>query len=194
MKSMIVVLFVASCALADQLQWNSSDVTAKAIQAIQPNSVLISYCSEADNVHMEIWRVIKVVSTSTSNNDLFESKVFAKRLFVSKETFSRGQYKEPVNFVKAAKDPKNTIYSDLHILKGIDLAYVYVPDKKSSFVCLGKKLDLKCDVSVEKITLPDTILKQLIARTTREDHRGNKTSIVIDHRGNIINETELSNK
>jgi hypothetical protein len=194
MTSITLLLLFVCCARADQLQWNSSQITAKAIPAIRPNSVLISYCSEADNVRVELWRVMKVVSTTTPNEDLFGITVFAKRLFVSKETFSRGTYREPVTFMKAVEDPTNTIYSDLHILQEIDLAYVYVPDEKNAFVCLGRKLNLECSVLVEKISLPDSMIRQLTARTTRQDHRGNKTSIVIDYRGDIINERELSNQ
>ena len=159
--TLISLLLFSASASADQLQWNSSEITAKARQAIKRNSVLISYCSEADNVHVEIWRVIKTVVTPTSNKDFFEIQVFAKRLFVSKKTFNRGTYKEPVNFIKAVPDPENTVYSDLYILRDIDLAYVYVPHGENTFVCLGRNLNLECDVSVEKIILPDAMIKQL---------------------------------
>jgi hypothetical protein len=71
---------------------------------------------------------------------------------VEKRRYDRHYGREAV---RLAGDPKRKVKSDLHILRGIDPAYVYVPQDKNAFLCLGKKLNLERDVSVEKITLPD---------------------------------------
>ncbi|MBE0635317.1 hypothetical protein IH601_04925, partial [Candidatus Bipolaricaulota bacterium] len=50
-------------------------------------------------------------------------------------------------------------------IAGIDLAYMYVYTQDGSFQCLGKTLDLPCQIGVETITLPDELMEALEARS-----------------------------
>ena len=155
--SLVVVLAVAtlSC-FADQLAWNSRETCEVAAKTIKPNSILVSYCSLATSDHVEVWLVKKVVVATTSRHDLFQVYVFGKCLYRSKEEISENQYAEPIEYEAISSDE-----SDRWFLKGIDLAYIYVPTSKTSFRCLGKLLNTECDVHVETINLPVQVVKDI---------------------------------
>jgi len=160
--SILIVSFVligSLPCLADQLQWNSHGVCERAVRAIKPESIIISYCSLADNEYVEVWLVKKVGVANTSTKGLFEVSIFGKRLYKSKKAFSSGEYREPVDYIES-KDDRHSGW----FVEGIDLAYVYIHMGDNSFRCLGKLLELECLVELETIKLPDNLVKKITDR------------------------------
>lgn len=146
----VATLALTACAsIADQLAWNTQEVSAKGARAIKPNSLLVSYCSLCDDQHVEVWRVKKAVVAATEGNGFHEVRVFGKKLSRSVGAFDAGEYAEPVQYQAFPPEEQEGWF-----LQGIDLAYVYVPTGDTSFRCLGKVLGLECDVQVESISLP----------------------------------------
>jgi len=146
-------LLASSALFADQLAWNKQDISERGARAIKPNSFLVSYCSLADHEYVEVWLVKKVVVTAAETKGLYEISVLGTRLFRSVKRFDEGEYAEPVQYQALPPDKQTSWFQE-----GIDLAYVYVPSDGKSFRCLGKVLELECDVRVDTITLPDDVM------------------------------------
>ncbi|HEX8237608.1 MAG TPA: hypothetical protein VF600_16745 [Abditibacteriaceae bacterium] len=155
--SVVAVFLIVVVCRADQLAYNSLEVSRRAVQAIKPDSVLVSYCSRCDDEPVEVWQVQKAVVTTTDERRYYEVQVFGKRLFRSKKKFDRGQYKEPVEYRKLGLQTQGSRW----FLQGIDLAYVYVPAGNGGFRNLARVLDLEAKVRVEKINLPSTVLSEV---------------------------------
>lgn len=159
-----VCLLVATALLgsflcrADQLQWNSPDVCARAANVIRPGSVLVSYCSLATVDRIEVWLVTDVVVVPTPNERYSEVIVLGRRTFVSAEAFHPRESLERVKYVATQK-----LVDSRYFVRGIDLAYVYVPTAEGSFRCLGLELQLPCFVKLEEIRLPDRVLSETLA-------------------------------
>ncbi len=154
--AVLLVLIGSLACFADQLQWNSRDVCKRAMRLIRPDSILISYCSLADNEHVEVWLVKEVDAIHTPTEGLLEVFILGKRLYTSKKTFSSGECREPVDYIEY-----RPVEQSEYFYKGIDLAYVYIYGGSNSFKCLGKVLGLECLVEIEKIHLPDDLMEQL---------------------------------
>jgi len=162
-----LVLIGSLASLADQLQWNSRGVCERAVHAIKPESIVISYCSLADNEHVEIWLVKKVGVANTLTKGLFEVSIFGRRLYKSKKAFSSGEYREPTDCIEYKAEGQSGWF-----VEGIDLAYVYIHTGDNSFRCLGKVLELECLVELETIKLPDDLMKKITDRKNA-NHRIN---------------------
>jgi hypothetical protein len=154
--AIVVMLLIAGISRADQLAYNSLDISRRAAQAIKPNTILVSYCSRCDDQVVEVWQVQKAVVTATDERRYFEVQVFGKRLFRSKKKFDRGQYKEPVEYRKFGAQTQGGRW----FLQGIDLAYVYVPVGDGGFRNLARVLNLEAKVRVEKISLPPAVVSE----------------------------------
>ncbi len=154
-----LVLIGSLACLADQLQWNSRGVCERAVSVIRPESILISYCSLADNEHVEVWLVKRVDVANTPTEGLFEVFIFGERLYKSKKALSSGEYREPVDYMEF-KDERHSGW----FVEGIDLAYVYIHTGDNSFRCLGKVLELECLVELETMKLPDDLVKKITDR------------------------------
>ena len=145
-----------SACVGDQLQWNAPSVCENAAQAIGRPSLLISYCSQADEDHVELWLVRGLRIVDTPVQGLFEVLVLAKCLYRSQRAFSSGEF--PVSdddwTFDRARDPR-------WFIAGIDLAYAYIHAGGNSFQCLGKVLELECRVGVETIVLPDDVMEKI---------------------------------
>ena len=149
--------------LADQLQWNDQTASLRAVQALVQESWVISYCSQADSDHVGIWLIRGIFVADTSAEGLFEIKVLAKCLYQSQEGFAAEEFPLPEdrwNF-----EPVNDSGWGI---TGIDLAYVYTFTGGSSFQCLGKALDLQCQIGVETITLPAELMEAMGVRSPLE--------------------------
>ena len=161
----IVILVVSLAAIgsstcfADQLQWNALDICKEAAQAIGRKSLLLSYCSQADEDHVELWLVRGAYIVETSAEGLFEVLVLAKRLYMSQNPFSAEEFP-----VSAAEWRFDEARESRWFVEGIDLAYTYIYSGGSSFHCLGKVLDLECLVGVETITLPRPVMERMTTR------------------------------
>ncbi len=154
----------SSACFADQLQWNPRIACAEAIQAIGQESLLISYCSQANADDVEVWLVRGATIVGTSAEDLFEVLVLAKRLYRSQRAFSSVEFP-----LSAGQWQFSDVRNSGWTIEGIDLAYTYIYTGAGSFQCLGKVLELECQVGVETISLPGDVMKTLIPRT-RLDH------------------------
>ena len=147
----LVAAFATYVVRADQLQINSYEVCRRAVAAIKPNSVAVSYCSECDSQYVDVWRVRRAVVVATGK-DQYEVAVFGPKLYRSTERFSRGAYYEPVEYRRVYADSENARW----FLQSIDLAYFYVP-QNGRFRVLGKQLNLPAEVAVETIKLPQAV-------------------------------------
>ncbi len=163
-RSILLVVSLAaigsSACLADQLQWNARSVCAEAAQAIGRESLVISYCSQADADYVEVWLVRGAYIVETSAEGLFEVFVLAKRLYRSQKAFSSVDFPVPTDRWRF-----NDIRNSGWTIEGIDLAYTYIYAGNGSFQCLGKVLELDCLVGVETIWLPSAVMRTLMPRT-----------------------------
>jgi hypothetical protein len=155
--AVVAMSLISVACRADQLAYNSLDISRRAAQEIKPDSILISYCSRCDDQAVEVWQVQKAVVTTTDERRYFEVQVFGKRLYRSKKKFDRGKYKEPVEYRKFHSQPPVGRW----FLEGIDLAYVYVPESNGGFRNLARVLGLEAKIRVEKINLPPDLLPEL---------------------------------
>ncbi len=163
-RSILLVLCLVAIGsftcFADQLQWNDQTDSLRAVQALVEESWLISYCSQADTDNVQIWLIRGVYVADTSAEGLVEIRVLAKCLYQSQEDFAADEF--PLSEDRWHFEQVND--SGWGIL-GIDLAYTYVYAGGSSFRCLGKALDLPCQVGVETISLPNELMKALASRS-----------------------------
>lgn len=161
-----IILLVVSLAtigsspcLADQLQWNALSTCEQAVQAIGRESLLISYCSQANEDYIELWFVRRAYIVHTPADGLFEIRVFAKCLYRSRNAFSPEEFP-----VSTAQWSFNKVRDPRWFVEGIDLAYVYVHTGDRSFQCLGKVLGLECLIEVETISLPSDVMEEIAPR------------------------------
>jgi hypothetical protein len=163
---LLILCFVAigsfTC-IADQLQWNDQIVSKRAVQALVQESWVISYCSQADSDNVQVWLIRGVSIADTSAEGLFEIKVLAKSLYQSQEAFAADEF--PLSEDRWNFEP---VTDSGWGIMGIDLAYMYVYTQDGSFQCLGKALDLQCQIGVETISLPDELMEALEARSPLE--------------------------
>jgi hypothetical protein len=161
------LLAITIACRADQLAYNSLENSRRAVDLIQPNSTLVSYCSLCDSQTVEVWQVRKAVVTVTEDRKHYEVQVFGKRLFKSRKKFDKGHYKEPVEYRRVGADVKGGKW----FLEPIDLAYVYVPVEDGSFQNAAMVLGLKAKTKVDVIRLPADVTTQVgqeIAATSAE--------------------------
>lgn len=149
----------SSTCLADQLQWNAPSVCKEAAQAIGRESLLVSYCSQANEDYIELWLVRGVYVVETSAEGLFEVLVLAKRLYMSQRPFSAEEFPVPADYWGFDEARESGWF-----VEGIDLAYTYIYSGGSSFHCLGKVLELECLIGVETITLPGPVMEKVTTR------------------------------
>lgn len=160
-----IMLCVSAPVFADQLQWVSKSEAESARERILKDPVLVSYCSCCQKQRVDIWLVRDVVITPTDDKRYYEVRVFSKSLFRSKGEYDEGDDVGPAEYepVKSRFEDK----SDLYGLEAVDLAYVYVPEKGSTYACLGRALKLDCEVPVAAVTLPGKV-EQAIAQEKAE--------------------------
>lgn len=165
LRILFILCFVVSSftGLADQLQWNDPAASQQAVHVLVQESWLISYCSLADSDHVSIWLIRGLYIADTSAEGLVEIKVLAKCLYQSQESFAADAFplSEDSWHVEPADDSGWGI-------TGIDLAYTYVYTHGSTFQCLGRLLDLECQIGVDAISLPDDLMETLEARSPLE--------------------------
>lgn len=157
MLALVVSLVAAgsSICVADQLQWNGLGVCEEAVQVIEQQSLLVSYCSLASVDHVELWLVRRAYIVRTPAEGLFEVLVLAKRLYKSQKAFSSTEFPVPADQWSFYQ-----VRDRGWIVERIDLAYMYTYAADSSFECLGKLLGLECLVGVETISLPGNVMER----------------------------------
>jgi len=166
-RSILLVICLAvigsTACLADQLQWNDEANSRRGVQALVQDSWVMSYCSQADSDRVEVWLIRGICMADTPAEGLFETKVLAKCMYQSQEDFAADEFPLPEDrWTFEQVSDSNWGYT------GIDFAYTYVYTGGSSFRCLGKTLDLDCQVDVETISLPDELMEALQSRSPLE--------------------------
>ena len=129
------------------------------MQAIGRESLLISYCSQANEDYVELWFVRGAYVVHTPAEGLFEVLVLAERLYKSQKAFSSGEF--PVSDDQWGF---NEVHESGWYIQRIDLAYTYIYTGDGSFQCLGKVLGLECLVGVETISLPGDVMEKISPR------------------------------
>jgi hypothetical protein len=163
MKRFLFLLLIIATAFsmasrADQLAWIPRADVEQVVESIQQDIqrrekagepyYLVSYCSQCDHEHVEVWEVRKVVAVAIPDTDYFEMNVFGRIVLRSVETFREGTYREPVAY--KAVPPDEAAW----FRRSVDLAYLYSPSNGGGFHCVGKAFHLECDVHVERIRIP----------------------------------------
>ena len=161
----LVVVVTVSC-LADQLAWNARETCEEAAKRISRDSIVLSYCSNCSNEHVEVWLVKGIIVAPTAAYDLFEVNVFGIRLYTSKEPFREKGYSEPVQYEAVTGHGFSRWF-----IAGIDLAYVYIPTSEGTFRCLGKVIERECIINVDTISLPHQLLEQVKRQLERENKK-----------------------
>ena len=156
-----LVIAGSSTCLADQLQWNALAACERAVQSLRPQSLLISYCSQAGQDYAELWLVKKAYVVHTPAEGLFEVNVRAKRLCRSPVPLSSEDFPLP-EACWAFSEARHAGW----FYGGIDLAYTYIYTGGSTFQCLGRVLGLECQIGVETINLPDCVMERINAGTS----------------------------
>jgi hypothetical protein len=161
----VLGLVFAGCCLGDQLQWNPLAICRDAAAAIAAQPLLVSFCSQADEDHVELWLVRDLHVTLTSAPRLYELVATMVRLYTSDRAFSSEELPVPDEewAFHEAEDPRC-------LVAGLDLAYVYVYAGSGSFLCLGEMLGLPCTVGVHAIRLPDLVVEAVEARWQPKQH------------------------
>lgn len=150
---------LAAAARADQLAVNAPAVCDEAVKKLPPGSVVVSYCSLADEERVEVWLVRSARKeawqdhTGAARPGQARVTLTVDRLFRSKNKFNEGDYREPVEYEPAPATEAGRTNSE----EQIDLAYVYVAGADGSYRCLGKVLEQDCEVAVERVTLPKEV-------------------------------------
>lgn len=148
---------------ADQLAWNTRAEVDKVVRSIQLQIqqldgkpyYMVSYCSMCAQEYVEVWEVKEVVTVAILGTDFFQMNVFGQRILRSTKAILEEKYKEPIQYDPI---PQN---EDNWFLKGVDLAYVYIPSVDNYFRCVGKEFKLECDVHVEWIKIPKTVFNKM---------------------------------
>jgi hypothetical protein len=167
-----ILFLIAVPVLGDQLQLNPDAMTAKAVDAIRPYSIMISYCSEADVSNVEVWRVLSRMQHRENNGDHSRTLVIAERLYVSERAYGKGKYKPPVTFHRILLSAPS---HQRVVVESVDLAYVYSSDGDNRFRCIAKKLGFDCGVDVEEIVLPDEVFQSISEYLGPEqEYKGNR--------------------
>ncbi len=118
--------------------------------------LLVSFCSQADEDHVELWLIRDLRAVATPAPRLYEVIVSAERLFRSDPAFSSEELPISEEFWVFHETEHPNWFA-----AGIDLAYVYVYVGGGSFQCLAQVLGLACVVGVETIHLPDYVMKDV---------------------------------
>lgn len=145
---------------ADQLAYNSKEECERALKELPPGALLISYCSgclEPDTIEIQRITTAEVVYTQTA--EFYEVVVSFHRLYRSVKPVNGYSFPDDIEYepvpVEQGKEKKATGRN------GIDFAYVYVHLQGDIYVCLGKLLNLYCEVPVVRITLPRSLLDEI---------------------------------
>ncbi len=142
--------------MADQLQWTPLSVSNQAADAIAKLPFLVSYCSLADEDFVELWVVRNLQTVATSAPGLVELIVSGERLYRSDRAFPFSEFPVAGDRWTFHETKEGNWFST-----GIDFAYVYVYDGTGAFRCLAQVLGQPCDVEVETIRLPDSIMNDI---------------------------------
>lgn len=155
----LVVLGLLSCVpigRADQFAYIPRTVCTNALNYVSAGSVVISFCSQCDGEHLEVWRVKEAFVADVQYENQFQLTVFAKRLYRSRKGFDKGAFREPLRLEKVRDGEKS------FVVEGVDLAYLYIRRPDGAFHVLAKEMSLDwLHCAVETIRLPAAVSNSL---------------------------------
>ena len=163
----LLVLGTAATCLGDQLQWNPLSVCRAAAKRISRPSLLVSFCSQADRDHVELWSVSDLELAVTSVRGLYELIVSGTKLCRSDYAYSSDEFPVPEEQWTFHRGNDAEGFS-----VGVDLAYLYIHIGGGSFRCLAQVLGLDCVVGVEIVHLPHAVLEYVVASSQAKRQTG----------------------
>lgn len=150
MKTILTIWAVfglfSTISVADQLAYISKAEAERAAKHIQSQQLMVSYCSLCNSEPVELWHVQETKVAHTGYENYYEVIVKARRILTSSRVYDSGQYEEPIEL-----DYVGHPDSALEELK-LDLAYVYTASE-GAWYCVGKLLEMDCEILVEKIRI-----------------------------------------
>ncbi len=145
---------------ADQLAWNTKEECQRALKELSPGALLVSYCSGClDPDTIEIRRIISAEVVHTGSQEYHEVIVSYRRLYRSVKPVNGYHLPDSIEYEPFPLEKDKGVEATGR--EGIDFAYVYVHLQGDIYVCLGKLLNLYCEVPVVRITLPRTLLVEI---------------------------------
>ncbi len=145
---------------ADQFSLNPRETCTNALSFCPAGSIVVSFCSLCDGEHVEVWQVKEALVSDAQFRDLFELRLFVKKLYRSKEAFTSNHFRAPAHFEKIRGGEQSLSLEDT------DLAYLYVLKPDGAFHVLAAEMGLTpLDCLVPTITLPRSIMKSATAKT-----------------------------
>jgi hypothetical protein len=154
MLSVFTSILLSISAHADQFAFNSRLVCSNAVSLLREGSLIVSFCSQCDEEHVEVWRIKKAFVADTQFHDQFEVVLFAKKLYRSRMSFKPGDRADSIKFDRIANGEES------FTAEGIDLAYLYVQGPAGKFRVLAKQMGLQpLYCAVETINLPHRLTK-----------------------------------
>lgn len=152
------LLLTAGVTLADQLQLLSRADAQKAARALPVGTLFVDWISHMEDSQPQLKRVLKVEVKPYGDPADGYFEVVLRTQLLGTATRQANAFETPWDWNLAVRKVETT--------ESVDLAYVYVPSKEleNTFVTLGKKLKLPCEVDSIALELPGRVLHELNAR------------------------------
>lgn len=144
----IVILLLSKISFSNQLACLSESDANRAVSLLKPETVIVDYCSQCDNYVLSI---IRVNVSSIIKDCNYQVKVVGDVLYKT-NPIAKGNFPNKLELT-ALEQPER-------IETVIDLAYIYISPQRNVFKWLGGVLNLKADIVVQDITIPEDIYKQ----------------------------------
>lgn len=149
------LLLTAGVTLADQLQLLSRADAQKAARALPVGTLFVDWISHMEDSQPQLKRVLKVEVKPYGNPADGYFEVVLKTKLLGTATKQANAFETPWDWNLAVEQIETT--------ESVDLAYVFVPSKEldNTFVNLGKKLKLPCEVDSIALELPGRVLHEI---------------------------------
>lgn len=147
---------IAASVRGDQYAWNSLAVCTNALARLTSGSFVISFCSECDDQHAELWQVDKAVIALTPSKDRYEVHLSVQKVLRTATRFDRGKWNPDTPWQTMPQGTQPCA------LEAVDLAYLYLRVEDGSFRVAAEVLELKpLEVAVPRIQLPAPVNRLL---------------------------------
>jgi hypothetical protein len=152
------LFLTAGVTLADQLQLLSRADAQKASRALPVGTLFVDWISHMPDSQPQLKRVLKVEVKPYGNPADGYFEVVLKTKLLGTATRQANAFETPWDWNLAVEQVEKT--------ESVDLAYVYIPSREidNTFVVLGKKLKLPCEVDSIALEVPGRVLNELATR------------------------------
>lgn len=160
--ALLLGLFLtAGVARADQLQVLARADAQRAARALPPGTLFVDWISHMDDSQPVLKRVVSTELRAWGDGDV---ELIARTQVLGTATRGANPFETPWDWRLSDAPVKE---------EALDLAYVYVPSKEldNTFICLGKKLKLPCEVDSIALELPGRVLFE-VASAEQPSTRG----------------------